>query len=447
MTTPTTFSVVVPHGIEEVFEWHARPGAFGRLVPPWQPVRLIQEASNLRDGVAVLGMPAGGRWVATHRPSEFQAPHRFVDVLTSKPYLLPLSWRHEHLFEEVRVDPGLDATRVVDVVTTTVPNRMLRSMFGYRQRQLSDDLTTWSWARALRPAPMTVAVTGASGLVGSALIPLLTTGGFRVIRLVRGPASGPTERTWDPNAPTPELLAGVDAVVHLAGASIAGRFNDRHKAAVRESRIEPTRLLARAAEAAGVEVFVSASAIGLYGPDRGDEVLTEASERGEGFLADVVADWEAAAASVSGLRVVMVRTGIVQSPKGGALKLQLPLFRAGVGGRLGSGGQWTAWIGIDDLLDVYLRALVDDRLSGPVNAVAPNPVTNADWTKALGRAVHRPSVVPVPSFGPRLLLGSEGAEEVALAGQRVLPSALAQVGHRFRHPEVEPALRHLLGTA
>jgi len=241
----------------------------------------------------------------------------------------------------------------------------------------------------------------------------------------------------------------VDAVVHLAGVSIAGRFTPAHKRAVRDSRVGPTRRLAElaAATADGPQTFISASAIGYYGADRGDEILGEDSAPGNDFLASLVVDWEAATApaAAAGLRVVQVRTGIVQTPRGGTLKLLFPLFEVGLGGRLGSGRQWLSWIGIDDLADVYLRVLVDAALSGPVNAVAPDPVRNLDYTRALGKVLRRPTIVPVPGFGPRLLLGAEGARELAEASQRVRPDALLAAGHTFRYPRLEPALRHLLG--
>jgi uncharacterized protein (TIGR01777 family) len=314
-------------------------------------------------------------------------------------------------------------------------------MLGYRHAQLGADLAahhrTYAAGRSL-----TIAVTGSSGTVGRGLVPFLTTGGHRVIRLVRGAPKGADKRRWDPSAPAPDLLDGVDAVVHLAGASIAGRFTEAHKAAIRDSRIEPTRRLAEAAARSGVRTFVSASAIGVYGADRGDEILTESSARGTGFLADVVADWEAAS-RVDGPRVVNVRTGIVQTPAGGALRLQRPLFAAGLGGRLGSGEQWLSWIGIDDLVDIYHRAVLDETLEGPVNAVAPEPVTGRDYAQTLAHVLHRPALLPTPALGPRLLLGKEGAEEMALASQRVEPTALES--HQFRHPTLEAALRHVLG--
>jgi uncharacterized protein (TIGR01777 family) len=194
-------------------------------------------------------------------------------------------------------------------------------------------------------------------------------------------------------------------------------------------------------------VLVSASAIGFYGYDRGETLLDENSSRGKGFLADVVADWEAATepAAQTGRRVVNVRTGIVQSAAGGTLRLLRPLFAAGLGGRLGSGRQWLSWIGIDDLLDIYYRAIYDSRLAGPVNAVAPHPVRNTDYTRALAATLRRPALLPVPSIGPRLLLGKQGAVELAEANQCVAPAALEAIGHRFRQPTVEDALAHQLG--
>ena len=246
-------------------------------------------------------------------------------------------------------------------------------------------------------------------------------------------------------------------MIHLAGASIAGRFTPGRKQEIHDSRIIPTRLLAELAAASatagtavggpGPQAFVTASAIGIYGPDRGDEVLAETSARGDGFLADVVAAWEDATtpAARAGLRTVQVRTGIVQTPRGGMLRLLYPLFAAGLGGRLGGGQQWLSWIGLDDLLDIYLRAVTDPSLSGPVNAVAPAPVRNSEYTATLAGLLHRPALVPVPGFAPRLLLGGEGAREIAEASQYVRPRRLIDAGHHFRHPELEAALRHVLG--
>jgi uncharacterized protein len=446
------YSSVIDAPIYEVFDWHTRPGAFTRLSPPWQPGRIVAEANSLQNGRAELGFPGGLRWVADHQPDGYDPPRRFVDSigtegLASLPVRLAVRWRHTHDFEEV----SDERTRVIDRVDTPVPARALRAMFRYRHRQLADDIAVHRRAAAHGLAPLTVAVTGSSGLVGAQLSAFLSTGGHRVIRLARHAATKPDERQWNPDDPDPGLLAGVDAVIHLAGASIAGRFTDEHRAAIRDSRIGPTRRLAEliAQSADGPKVLISASAVGFYGYDRGDDTLTEDSERGDGFLADVVTDWEDATtpAHEAGTRVVLVRTGIVQSPAGGTLRLFRPLFAAGLGGRVGNGRQWLSWIGIDDLVDVYHRGLWDTDLSGPVNAVAPDPVRNVDYTRTLAHVLRRPALLPVPPFGPRLLLGEQGARELACANQRVLPARLQQADHRFRRPDLEQTLRHLLGHA
>ena len=448
----------VPHPLDEVFAWHERPGAFTRLSPPWLPGRPEQEAASLKDGTAVLALPGGLRWVARHRPDGYDPPHAFVDELAAAPGL----WRHTHVFS-AQQDGG---TLVEDRVATPVPEPLLRPLFAYRHRQLSADLASHararSWAASAGDAPtgagagppelLTVAMTGSSGLVGSALAAFLTTGGHRVVRLVRRAPRHPGEQQWDPDAPSPDVLLGTDAVVHLAGASIAGRFTEAHKAKVASTRTGPTERLAMAAARAastgdGPRVFVSASAIGYYGYDRGGEAVGETAARGSGFLAQLVADWEEATAPAEqgGLRVCQVRTGIVQSPAGGMLRLLYPVFLAGLGGKLGDGSQWASWVALDDLVDIYYRALLDGRASGPLNAVSPNPVTNATYTAVLARVLHRPALLSVPALAPELLLGAEGAREFAMASQRVLPAALERLGHTFRYPELEGALAHVLG--
>ncbi|AKC39823.1 putative nucleoside-diphosphate sugar epimerase [Mycolicibacterium phlei] len=443
-------SVIVDASVEDVFAWYSRPGAFNRLAAPWAPVEVRTEAASLRDGTAVLDLPGGLRWVARHDQKAFLPGRRFVDegVATGLRSAVSgvLPWRHIHEFEPV----GDSSTRVRDTIETPIPERLLADLIAYRHRQLTWDLAAHRRAADHGINALTVAVTGATGLVGTALTAFLSTGGHRVIRLVRGEPKSPTERNWEPDNPDPAALEGVDAVIHLAGATIAGRFTQRHKELIASSRIEPTRLLSRAAASAGVGTFVSASAVGYYGKNRDDETLTETSPPPPtaDFLSNVVARWEQAALAGEGAetRVVTVRTGIVQSPRGGTLKLLLPLFRAGLGGRLGSGTQWLPWIGIDDLVDIYHRCLWDLSLSGPVNAVAPGVVRNIDYTRALAQAVHRPAVVPVPAFGPALLLGREGADELAMASQRVSPATLLDRQHVFRTHNIGPALGHLLGS-
>ena len=444
------YASVVDHPLDEVFAWHTRPGAMRRLVPPWQPMRVVKETESLADGTAILGLPAGLRWIARHDPAGYDPPYQFRDVLSSQGLMtLPPRvigwWRHTHRYS----DAGRGTTRVHDIVDTTVPAVALRSTFAYRHRQLADDLAAHSASAVAGARELTIAITGSSGLVGTALAAFLSTGGHRVVRLVRGEPTNDNERRWLPSEPAADLLDGVDAVIHLAGESIAGRFTEEHRRAIRDSRIGPTRRLAEVAASTGgrLTTFISASAVGFYGYDCGDTELDEDSPRGDGFLAEVVADWESATAPAAeaGLRVVAVRTGIVQAAAGGTLKLLRPLFAAGLGGRLGSGRQWLSWISIDDLLDIYYRAIYDTRLAGPVNAVAPEPIRNRDYTAALASTLHRPAVLPVPSIGPRLLLGRQGARELAEANQRVRPAVLQTLGHRFRQGAVRDALAHQLG--
>jgi uncharacterized protein (TIGR01777 family) len=297
---------------------------------------------------------------------------------------------------------------------------------------------------------MDVLITGSTGLIGTALRKELAANGHRPIGLVRrSPERGEAAVRWDPDngeidAPS---LEGVDAVVHLAGAGIGDkRWTDAYKREVLESRSGPTRLLASTLAALDrpPKVLVSGSAIGYYG-DRGDEVLTETSAPGDLFLSKVCAAWEGAAAPAveANIRVAFARTAIVLSRRGGALSKLLPLFRFGLGGRMGSGRQWWSWISIADEIRA-LMWLLDHDVAGPVNLASPNPVTNAEFSKVLGRVLSRPAIVPVPSFGPKLLRGAELADELLFASQRVQPDALTKSGFRFSHPDLEAALRAVL---
>jgi uncharacterized protein len=294
-----------------------------------------------------------------------------------------------------------------------------------------------------------IAITGSSGLIGTALARSLQADGHEVVRVVRGEA-GPGEVRWDPATGTIDAagLERLDGAVHLAGEPVAARrWTDEQKRRILESRTTGTSLLATtlAGLASPPPVLVSASGMDYYG-DRGDEVLDEGATRGEGFLADVVGAWEGATgpAEAAGIRVAHARTSIVLDASGGALGKMLPLFKAGVGGRLGSGRQWWSWISIDDEVGA-VRFLLDHDLSGPVNLAAPAPVTNAEFTKVLGRVLGRPTVLPVPRFGPRLLLGGELAENLLFTSKRLRPAKLEAAGYTFAHPDLESALRAALG--
>ncbi|MCD9623412.1 TIGR01777 family oxidoreductase [Rhabdothermincola salaria] len=297
---------------------------------------------------------------------------------------------------------------------------------------------------------MRIAITGSTGLIGTALGRSLAADGHEVVPVVRRPlTAGEVGISWDPSGGTIDTAAleGLDAVVHLAGAGIGDkRWTDEYKRTILESRTKGTDVLARAL--AGLSdppsVLVSASAIGYYG-DTGDSAVTEQAPAGDDFLADVCVQWEGAAAPATeaGIRVVHPRTGIVLSPEGGALAKLLPLFKVGLGGRMGSGQQWWSWITLPDEV-AAIRHLIDHDVSGPVNLTAPDPATNSQLTKVLGSVLHRPTLVPVPSFGPKLLLGGELADALLFNSQRVLPGVLDAQGFSFAHPDLEGALRALL---
>ena len=300
---------------------------------------------------------------------------------------------------------------------------------------------------------MLVAVTGSTGLIGTALVRRLEAEGHRVLRFTRSAPSGDGQAHWDPMAGRidADALATVDAVVHLAGKGVVDslRYTRKVKNEILQSHVRGTRLvasaMAAAADSGGPRVLVCASGTNWYG-DGGDEVLTESSPSGSGFLAEVARRWEAAAdpARAAGLRVVHIRNGMVQATEGGSLTRLLPLFRLGLGGRFGSGRQWWSWIALDDSVGLYRHALLTGDLEGPVNGTAPNPVTNATYTATLARVLGRPGFLAVPAFAPRLLVGGL-VDELVFASQRVLPAAALASGYAFRFPDLEPALRHVLG--
>lgn len=444
----------IPANGDSAFRWHTREGAFTRLTPPWEHVRLIQQTGGICDGArVVLQMQAGPlrlRWIARHE--DYVEGREFCDVQEAGPFR---SWRHTHRFEP----DGRDAFWIEDRVEYELPfgaagrwlggratRAKLEKMFRYRHEQLAHDLAvhqTW------KGPPLNVLVTGASGLIGSALVPFLTTGGHHAVPLQRSAMVSSAGPTWDPSAGRIDVGAGgpFDAVVHLAGESIGERWNAAKKRRIRESRVGGTRLLCEALAKLPQppRALVCASATGFYG-DRGDEWLDETSERGKGFLADLAGEWEAAAkpAVERGIRVVHLRFGIVLAGKGGALAKMVPVFKFGLGGRLGDGRGYWSWIALNDALGAIHRALADESLRGPVNAVSPHPVTNAEFTRTLAKVLGRPAIFPVPRFAVELLFGEMGREAL-LASVRVRPAKLLANGFAFRYPELEPALRHVLG--
>jgi uncharacterized protein (TIGR01777 family) len=383
-------------------------------------------------------------WVAEH--SGFVRNERFVDRMVSGPVR---RWEHTHRF--FADGPGRSVVEdVIDYdagLLDVVVRRELPRLFAFRRRRTHGDLVRHA-AFAGAP-PLRVAVTGASGLIGGELVPFLTTAGHSVVRLVRRRASGPDEISWDPSRGVldAEALEGFDAVVHLAGESIQPPWTRSRRQRIRGSRIDGTLLLSEtlARLRRPPRVLVSMSGVNYYG-DRGDEVVDEDSPPGEGFLASLCVDWEGAtaAASSAGVRVVNLRNGIAISGRGGAVSRLVVPFRLGVGGKVGDGRQYVSWIAIDDLVGAIYQAIHDDRLSGPVNAVAPNEATNRDLTKTLGRVLRRPTVVPLPAVAVRTALGDAG-RELLLASMRVRPTRLESVGFHFEFPNLEDALRFQLG--
>ncbi len=292
-----------------------------------------------------------------------------------------------------------------------------------------------------------ILVSGASGPIGSALVPFLQARGFAVTRLVRNSAAGEDQVIWDPARPVPpEIVSGFDAVIHLSGETIVGRWTEAKKRRILQSRSQGTGHLAEAVAQAAQRprVFISASAVGYYG-NRGDEILREESPSGEGFAAEICRQWEGATqpASAAGIRTAQMRIGVVMSADGGALPKMITPFRLGLGGSLGSGRQWWSWVSVADVAGAIHHVLTHDSLQGPVNTVAPNPVTNAEFTSTLASVLHRPAIFPMPAFAVRLAFGEMG-EELFLGSQRVEPARLAASGYQFQHPILKEALQEIL---
>ncbi|NCW44300.1 MAG: TIGR01777 family protein [Gemmatimonadaceae bacterium] len=448
----------VPVPVAALFAWHERPGAFLRLSPPWDKPEVVSHVGGIRDGARVeLRVHAGPvptTWKLEHR--DYIANRQFRDVLLDGPFT---SWVHTHGFS-----PDGDQASVLDdhiayalplgglgqAVAGGFAAGTLARVFAYRHAVTLGDLERHA-EYAARPR-LRIAITGASGFIGSQLAAFLSTGGHEVLRIGRGAVRpGIVDVSWDPHRGQLDgrALEGVDAVIHLAGASIAERWSETHKRAIRDSRVEGTSLLAHtlAGLSRKPRVLLSGSAIGVYG-SCGDERLDERSPFGTDFLADVGRAWEQATAPAqqAGIRVVHLRTGIVQGAAGGALAKQAPLFKLGLGGPLGSGSQWVSPIALDDHIGAMHFCLMRDDIEGPVNLVAPEAVTNDTFTRVLAQVLSRPALAPAPAFALRLALGREMADATVLASQRVVPGVLQAKGFRWRHATLEQMLRFELGV-
>lgn len=451
----------MPVPAADLFSWHAREGALERLTPPWDSVQVLERTG---DGIHVgarvtleLRMgPLPQRLVSEH--TGYVEGSSFEDTQREGPFA---TWVHAH-----RMHPGSppEASVLEDEVAYTLPlgavgdtfgggylRRRLERIFGYRHTLTREDLRRH--AAYASQGPLSVAISGASGMVGQALVPFLTTGGHRVKRLVRGRANAARgDVAWSPDQGHIDsaALEGVDAVVHLSGANVAAqRWTPAYQEEIRKSRTETTRVLCEALARLRQkpQVLVSASAIGIYG-DRGEESLTESSSSGEGFLAQVTREWEAATApaEAAGIRVVHLRIGVVMDPRGGALAKLLPVYQSGIGGPLGTGQKWFSWVSLEDIVGLVRFAIANPAVRGPVNAVAPGAVRQGDMARTLGRVLHRPAFFPTPPSLVRAAFGQMG-EETVLSGARVLPAAAQAHGYTFLHPDLEGALRFCLGRS
>lgn len=442
---------------QELFDWHKREMAFERLAPPWEKVRVVERTGGIQDGGrVVLEMKQGllnRRWVAVHR--DYIEGKQFVDEQVEGPFA---KWVHTHqtlaetttssvLKDHIEYQAPLDP--LGDLVAGSYIRRKVARTFDFRHGRTRQDL------ERLHPyvsqKPLRIAMTGASGLVGKALNQFLSGGGHEVVPMVRRrPKEGERAIYWDPRKSEIDKasLEGMDVLIHLAGENIgAGRWNQDRKAAIRESRVNGTRFLAETLTTlkARPKTLLSASAIGFYG-NRGNESLNEQSVPAQGFLPETCLAWEKACepAHKAGIRVVNVRTGIVLTSSGGALAKMLPPFLMGGGGVIGGGNQWMSWISLEDLVGVFHFLIHEKGLEGPVNATAPQPLTNRDFTKVLGNVLKRPTLFPLPGFMVKILFGEMG-EALLLEGQKVDPDKLKTAGFQFLHSGLESALRWELG--
>lgn len=436
--------------------WHAMRGAFERLSPPWQNVRLLLAPDELANGTqAVLELRKWGlrrQWVAEH--FDVREGQGFADRQLIGPFA---SWEHHHRF---LCSDDADTSILEDEVRYAVPggvfgrlllgrfvDREVRRLFAYRHAVTATDAARY-W-RSGFPRQGTILVTGYTGLIGRALCALLRSLGYTVRGLTRTPRSG-DDFGWDPahGQLDPAALKGVDAVIHLAGAGIADRrWTKARRRLLLESRVQSTRLLAEhlAAMEHPPSVLVSISGANWYPLD--GLAYDESGPEGEGFLAHVCREWEAAAAPAreAGIRVVHPRLAAVLTPAGGALAKMLPAFRGGLGGPLGSGRQSFSWIGLEDVLDILIQSIDDPRFEGPVNVAAPEAVPQREFARTLGRVLGRPAVLPAPAAAVRLLFGRDLADETVLADLHVEPARLKSLGYVWRHATLEDALRHYLG--
>ena len=443
----------LPFSPEDVFTWHTRPGAFARLNPPWRPVQIVSSSETIATGAHVtirlpLALGLTIPWHLTH--TAYEPPSMFRDEQLSG---LFRSWRHTHSF----IPEHNNQTNMLDEIEYQLPigagaadlllRRELKRLFAFRHSILAADLTLHSrWKDKPR---QTILIAGASGFIGQALRAFLTTAGHTVRTLVRRSPRHNDEHFWDPGAGILDTSAftGVTAVINLCGENIAAkRWTPKRKKALEQSRVQPTRLLAQtiATLSKPPQVFISASGAGYYG-DTGEISVDETSPVGSDFLAKVCARWEqeASALQTGACRTVQLRLGMVLNAAGGALAKMLPPFIVGIGGRLGSGDQFTSWIGLEDLLGIFEHSLYTDTLNGPVNCCSPVSCTNRELTATLGRVLKRPTIIPAPSCALKAIFGEMST--ILLSSSRLIPHKLLESGYTFLHSDIDQCLRFECG--
>lgn len=450
-----TAASLFPCSARELYEWHSRPGALERLTPPWENTRVVSRTGGIDPGgEVVMRMHAGPvsyLWQARH--IESIPGVMFRDIQERGPFH---RWVHTHQFRDTpegalledQIDYALPAQPLLPGFSTTLVNRTLERIFHYRHATLRDDIRLHQRCSG---KPLRLLISGASGVLGSALNPLLTTGGHEVWTLVRRrPDRAKREIYWHPARGELNLagLPAFDGVIHLAGDNIgAGRWTSAKKKQVIDSRVQGTGLIARTLADLPVRprVLLSASAVGFYGNCL-DCCMREEDSAGPDFISDVCALWEHSAlpAQDAGIRTVFMRIGVVLSPRGGALRRLLATSSLGFPRRFGGGEQYISWIGINDMVAAVLHALTCETLTGPVNIAAPQPVTNSELLRTLAFVLRRPLLPPIPAGLLKILYG-QMASEVLLGGCRVATDKLQQSGYAFRHADLKQALRHLLG--
>ena len=442
---------------KELFNWHIRPGAFRRLSPPWENIRVIKDPGPLAEGsVMVMELKKGPlplRWTALHK--DFEKNRGFTEEQVKGPFK---SWKHVHRF-----GPSGKGSVLADRVEYELPlgfpgklvagrfiEKELERMFNFRHQRIKNDLERH--ATFMEATPLKVVISGAGGIIGGALSAFLITGGHRVTRLVRRDKGlAEDERFWDPVAGRldPEVLNGADAVINLSGESLTdSKWTKEKRERILQSRVDSTDLLAKTMSEmdAPPALFMSASAVGYYGDCPDEMICSETTPAGDGFLPEVCSAWEEAACRVvdAGVRPVQLRIGVVMTPAGGALGQMLLPFKLGLGGTAGPGKQTVSWVALDDVVYTIFHLLHETDMEGPVNLSSPKPVTNRELTKTLAKVLKRPAILPIPSALVKTIYGEMG-ETLLLKGARAEPKALLSSGYDFQFPDLEDTLRFELG--